>query len=149
VRPDSGVPPTRGFHVSLLMIRFIFTALVAASVGCAGCSRPASPVTTLPSGKQIKITGIGPMHFPDGTDAMILNCETDISIDDKPVLRKEVDEIWSLFRKKVEGAGLPNGVIRITHTEGSGLVTHSQGFGFVFEKRADGQWHCLQDEKKE
>ena len=145
---DGRVPPTRDFQLRLLMPRFIFIALIAASLWCAGCSRPASPLTTLPSGKQIKITGIGPMHFPDGTSAMILNCETDISIDDKPDLRKEVDEIWSIFRKNAEGAGMTNGVIRITHTEGSGLVTHSQGFGFVFEKRADGQWHCLQDEKK-
>jgi len=88
------------------------------------------------------------MHFPNGTDAMILNCETDISIDDMTALRKEVDEIWSIFRKNVEGAGMTNGVIRISHPEGSGLVTHSRGFGFVFEKRADGQWHCLQDDKK-
>jgi len=131
------------------MIRFIFTALVAASLGGAGGSRPASPPTTLPSGKQIKITGMGPMHFPNGTEAMILNCETDISIDAMPDLRKEVDEIWSIFRKNFEGAGLTNGVIRITHTKRSSLVTQSQGFGFVFKKRADGQWDCLQDEKKE
>jgi len=79
---------------------------------------------------------------------MILNCETDISIDDTPNLRKEAGEIWSIFQKDVEGAHMTNGVIRITHPEDSGLVTHSKGYGFVFEKRADGQWHCLQDEKK-
>ena len=130
------------------MPRCIFIALIVAGFWCAGCSRSSSSLTTLPSGKQIKITGIGPMHFPNGTEAMILNCETDISIDDMPNLRKEADEIWSIFRKDVEGSSLTNGVIRITHSEGSGLVTHSKGFGFVLEKRADGQWHCLQDEKK-
>ena len=88
------------------------------------------------------------MHFHNGTDAMILNCETDISIDDMVNLRKEADEIWGIFQKNVEGASMTNGVIRITHPEGSGLITHSKGFGFVFEKRADGQWHCLQDFKK-
>jgi hypothetical protein len=129
------------------MSRYIFIVLIVAVFWCAGCSRPASPLTTLPSGKQIKITGIGPMHFPNGTDAMILNCETDISIDDMTDLRKEVDEIWGIFQKNVEAASMTNGVIRITHPEGSGLVTHSKGFGFVFEKRADGQWHCLQDDK--
>jgi hypothetical protein len=130
------------------MSRYIFIALVVAGLWCAGCSRPASPLTTLPSGKQIKITGIVPMHFHNGTDAMILNCETDISIDDMVNLRKEADEIWGIFQKNVEGASMTNGVIRITHPEGSGLITHSKGFGFVFEKRADGQWHCLQDFKK-
>ena len=130
------------------MPRYIFIALVVACFWCAGCSRPSAPLTTLPSGKQIKITGIIPMHFPNGSDAMILNCETDISIDDMPNLRKEVDEIWGIFQKNVEAASMTNGVIRVTHPEGSGLITHSKGFGFVFEKRADGQWHCLQDDKK-
>jgi ketosteroid isomerase-like protein len=59
-----------------------------------------------------------------------------------------VDEIWNIFRKDVEAAGTTNGLIRTTHPGGSGLVTQSRGYGFVFEKRADGQWHCLQDEKK-
>jgi hypothetical protein len=130
------------------MLRYIFIALTVIGFWCAGCSRPSPPLTTLPSGKQIKITSIVPMHFANGTDAMILNCETDISIDDMAALRKEVDEIWSIFRKNVEGAGMTNGVIRISHPEGSGVVTQSRGYGFVFEKRADGEWHCLQDEKK-
>jgi len=124
----------------------ILLMMIAIPTFLRGPGSPGSP-TTLPSGRQIKITGIGPMHFPNGTDAMILNCETDISIDDKADLRKEVDEIWSIFRKDVEAAGTTNGVIRVTRPEGSGLVTQSKGYGFVFEKRADGQWHCLQDEK--
>jgi hypothetical protein len=130
------------------MIRYIFIALVVASFWCGGCSRPSAPLTTLPSGKQVKITSIVPMHFSNGSDAMILNCETDIPIDDMADLRKEVDEIWVIFQKNVEGASMTSGVIRVTHPEGSGLITHSKGFGFVYEKRADGQWHCLQDDKK-
>jgi len=104
--------------------------------------------TTLPSGKQIKVVGIVPMHFANGSEALILNCETDLSIDDKTALRKQADEVWSRFRKNVEEAHMTNGVIRVTHPEGGGFITHSKGYGFVFEKRADGQWHCLQDEKK-
>lgn len=113
-----------------------------------GMPRRSGKPFTLPSGKQIKISSIVPMHFPNGSDAMIMNCETEIAIDDKANLRKEIDEIWDILQKKVEAANMTNGVIRITHTEGSGLVTHSKGFGFVFEKRADGLWHCLQDEKQ-
>jgi len=105
-------------------------------------------VTTLPSGKQINVVGVVPMHFTNGSDALVLNCQTDISIDDKTALRKGVDEIWNIFRKNVEDAKMTNGVIRITHPEDGGLITHSKGYGFVFEKRADGQWHCLQDEGK-
>jgi hypothetical protein len=82
-------------------------------------------------------TGIRPMHFPNGTDALVLNCETDISVDDMAGLRTEAEEIWSIFRKDVESAGTTNGVIRITHPEGGGLVTQSKGYGFVIEKRAE------------
>ena len=130
------------------MSRYIFIAMIIGGFWCAGCSRQSSALTTLPSGKQIKITSIVPMHFPDGEDALILNCDTDISISDTPDLRKEVDEIWSIFRKNVEGAGMTNALIHITHPEGSGLITHSKGFGFMFQKRADGQWHSLQDGQK-
>ena len=70
---------------------------------------PSSPA------KQFRITGIGKMNFSKGDPALVLNYETDISIDDKDSLRKEVDTIWETFRKDVEKAQLKVGVIRATH----------------------------------
>ena len=70
------------------------------------------------------------------------------AIDDKVALRKEVDEIWSVFQKDVENANLKAGIIRATHVEGSGFVKSGKGYGFVFVKRDDGKWHCLDDDKK-
>jgi hypothetical protein len=113
-----------------------------------GRSHPTARLFTLPSGKQIAVTGVGPMHFLNGEIALVMACDTDIPIDDSVALHKEADEIWGLFKKDVEGASLTNGVIRMVHPEGSGLITHSKGYGFVFVKRSDGLWHCLQDEKK-
>ena len=101
----------------------------------------------LPSGKEIKITGMGKMDFPNSDPALVMNYLTDISIDDKVALRKEVDEIWSVFQKDVENAKLKAGVIRATHVEGSGFVKSGQGYGFVFVKRDDGKWHCLDGDK--
>jgi hypothetical protein len=121
--------------------------VTVALLGCGGPSGPPASLYTLPSGKQIKITGRGRMHFTKGPDALVMNYETDIPIDDKVALRKEVDEIWTLFKIDVERAGLTNAAIRVTHPEGSGLITHAKGYGFVFEKRADGNWHCLEDDK--
>ena len=90
-----------------------------------------------------------PMVFPKGPAALVMNCQTDIPMSDKVNLRKEVDEIWAtFFQKEVERAKMTSAAIRISHPEGSGLITHSQGYGFVFEKRSDGQWHCLEDDKK-
>jgi len=85
---------------------------------------------------------------PDGASAMVLEYETSTSIDDTAALRKEVNWIWEGFRVDVEDAKLTNGVIRATHPDGAGLVTHSKSYGFVFAKRDDGKWHCLEDEKK-
>jgi hypothetical protein len=108
---------------------------------------PPSAPYTLASGKQIKIISVGPAYFAKGPPALILNCETETSIDDLPNLRKEADEIWAKFKHDVESAGMTNAVIRMNHNEIGGFVTHGKNYGFVFEKRADGQWHCLDDDK--
>jgi hypothetical protein len=102
----------------------------------------------LPSGKEIKVTGMGKMDFPNSDSALVMNYLTDISIDDKVALRKEADEIWRVFQKDVENANLKAGVIRATHVEESGFVKSGKGYGFVFVKREDGKWHCLDDDKK-
>jgi len=102
----------------------------------------------LPSGKEIKVTGVGKMDFPNSDPALVMNYLTDISIDDKEALRQEVDEIWGVFQTDVENAKLKAGVIRATHVEGSGLVKSGKGYGFVFVKRDDGKWHCLDDDKQ-
>lgn len=115
-----------------------------------GCGGPAQNFRTfkLPSGKEIKVTGVGKMDFPNSDPALVMNYLTDISIDDKAALRKEVDEIWSVFQRDVENAKLKAGVIRATHLEGSGLVSSGKGYGFVFMKHDDGKWYCLDDEKQ-
>jgi hypothetical protein len=98
--------------------------------------------------KFITPTSVRKMDFPNGESAMVLEYETSIAISNTVPLRKEVDWIWEAFRVDVENAKLTNGVIRVTHPEETGLLTQSKGYGFVFTKRADGRWYCLQDEKK-
>lgn len=119
-------------------------------VSCIACGGPAQnyKVFKLPSGKEIKITGMGKMDFPNSEPALVMNYLTDIPIEDKVALRKEVDEVWSVFKKDVEIARLKAGVIRANHAEGSGFVKSGQGYGFVFVKRDDGEWHCLDDDKQ-
>jgi hypothetical protein len=109
---------------------------------------PQAPLYTLPSGKQIRILSVIPAHFPQGPPTLIMNCETDIPIEEMAALRKEVDEIWEIFRTDVESAHMTMAAIRMTHNEGTGWITTGKGYGFVYEKRADGKWHCLDDDKK-
>lgn len=126
-----------------------FSIILLLLLTCIGCVNQPQNFRSfkLPSGKEIKVTSIGKMGFPNSDPALVMNYVTDISIDDKAALRKEVDEIWSVFQKDVENAQLKAGVIRATHVEGSGLVRSGQGYGFVFVKQDDGQWHCLDDDK--
>ena len=87
------------------------------------------------------------MDFPDGGSALVMNYETEIPIEDKERLRKEVDEIWSVFRKDVEKAEVKAGAIRATHYEGGGLIRNGKGYGFVYVKGDDGKWRLLDDKK--
>ena len=125
----------------------IVLILLVMSIGC-GSQAQNFKLFKLPSGKEIKVTGVGKMDFPNSDSALVMNYLTDISIDNKEALRKEVDEIWSVFQKDVENARLKAGVIRATHVEGSGFVKSGKGYGFVFVKQDDGKWHCLDDDKK-
>jgi hypothetical protein len=125
----------------------ILSILLAVSSGC-GTTAQNYKSYKLPSGKEIKVTGVGKMDFPNSDPALVMNYLTDISIDDKTALRKEVDEIWAVFQHDVENAHLKAGAIRATHVEGTGFVKTGNGYGFVFVKRDDGKWHCLDDDKQ-
>jgi hypothetical protein len=136
-------------------IKPAFLATLAGAVACiASCSQGQQyTLYKLPSGKEIKVTLIAKMDSISGDPALVMNYLTDVSIDNKvplrnEVLRNEVDEIWNVFQKDVESAKLKVGIIRATHIEGSGFIKSGQGYGFVFVKRNDGKWHCLDDDKQ-
>lgn len=122
--------------------------LLLVPFGCGGNAQNFK-LFKLPSGKEIKITSTGKMNFASGDPALVLNYQTDLSIDDKTALRKEVDEIWDVFQKDVENAHLKAGVIRATHVEGTGFIKSGNSYGFVFVKRDDAKWHCLDDDEEQ
>jgi len=77
-----------------------------------------------------------------------MSCETDTPLTDKTTLRKEVDEVWTtVFRDELERANVTHGIIRMSHREGL-LIKHEEDYSFAFEKRPDGQWRCLEDDKR-
>ncbi|MFN0140409.1 MAG: hypothetical protein ACKVQW_10045 [Pyrinomonadaceae bacterium] len=112
-----------------------------------GCNKN-SNIYTLPSGKQINVTSITKMDFPKGDPALVMKYETNIPIEKKLELRREVDEIWKMFQKDVEAANLKAAAIRAIHNEGDGFVRTGKGYGFVFIKQDDGTWYCLDDKAK-
>ena len=77
----------------------------------------------------------------------MLKYETDLKIADTKALRKEADEVFGIL--KIDAAkGKFTSVIVSANEKPSGLIfKNSKGYNFVYEKRADGQWHCLDDDK--
>ena len=138
--------------IKALGLGFFFVVMI----GCNGGNKnsPQTPATPSPPGpaqaaaKSFRVTGVQKMDFPNGDSALVLNYETDIPIENKESLRKEVNIIWQNFQKDVEKANVKSGVIRATHYEGTGFVRQGKGFGFVFTKGDDGNWQ-LHDNNKE
>jgi hypothetical protein len=85
------------------------------------------------------------VKFSGGDTALVLEYETDIPIENKEALGKEVAAIWERFRIDVEKAQVKSGVIRATHYESKGMFRSGNGFGFVYVKDADGNWKLSED----
>ena len=128
-----------------MRLRLSVSVIVLAA--CLSCrsSIQNHPAYRLPSGKEIKVTSVERMDFPNSDPALVMNYLTDIPIDDRIALRQEVDEIWRVFQQDIEKAHLKAGVIRANHAEGGGVVKTVNGYGFVFVKEADNKWRCLDD----
>lgn len=118
-------------------------------LSAASCSRDPHEfeLTKLPSGREVRITSVLRMNFPQAGDALVLHYETDIPIEDKVALRKEVDDVWEYLKDDVERENLKAGIIRATKVEGL-FFKSGKGHGFVFVKQGDGTWQCTEDAKK-
>ena len=134
----------------------IFAAIVTLLVGCSATNKTnATGETsdankgklTLPSGSEITITGMNGLNFENGETGLVLNYQTAIPIENLEELKKEVEEVWTIFRVDVEKAKTTVGVIRATHMEDGGLIVKSgKGYGFVFRKNGDGKWTRIEKE---
>jgi hypothetical protein len=113
--------------------------LAAILVACAG-AQPKYEVIRLPSGREIKLLGVGQIHFSEGGSALMLKYQTNLHIDDKSALQHEIDEIWVGFRKDAESAHLNAAIIHASEPPSGGFISTNKGHNFVFKKAADGTW---------
>jgi len=77
--------------------------------------------------------------------AVELQYETELKVSDIATLRKEADQVWDVFRPDVEKANEKAAIVSAVEKRPPGVITKSEGYNFVFEKRPDGTWHCLDD----
>jgi len=99
----------------------------------------------LPSGKAIRVIGMGQINFSQGAPAMILQYQTDLKVADKAALRDEADEIWPVFRIDVERANLKSAVISANEIPQGFIIKRGNAYNFVYEQDPTGVWHCLGD----
>jgi hypothetical protein len=85
------------------------------------------------------------INFSQGAPSLMLQYQTDLKVSDKTALRAEVDEIWPVFRNDVERAKLTNAIISANDIPHGFIIKKGESYNFVYEKRADGTWHCLDD----
>ena len=120
-------------------IRWAITAMLL--LGLLACNTaPQYAVQRLPSGREIKVVGIGTMHFAKGDPALMLKYQTDLSLDNKEALRKEVEDIWQVFRLNVEQAGLKNAIISANEVPKGWFIKKGRGYNFIVVKNEAGEW---------
>jgi hypothetical protein len=109
-----------------------------------GCSKaPAAEQLTLGSGKTVEILAVGPIQSTRGWSGLMLKYRTLIPLNDLASLRKEVDEIWDRFVVDAEHGGYQTAIISANEPEKGSIVTTSNSYNFVFEKK-DGSWRTLE-----
>lgn len=130
-----------------LKLAFVTSCLVVFLAACTA-SRPNYKLVNLPSGKQVKVLGVVPIHFSASPPALMLQYQTDYKISDKAELRQEVDEIWSFFKTDAERGNFTSAVISANEVPHGFIVKNGSAYNFVFNKNADGTWQCLDDKKQ-
>jgi hypothetical protein len=100
----------------------------------------------LKSGKEFKVLQVGPVYGQGMKKLGVeLQYETELRVSNVTILRKEADQVWDAFRPQVEKANEKAAIVSAVEKRPSGIIKKSQGYNFVFERRPDGTWHCLDD----
>jgi len=66
---------------------------------------------TLPSGNKIVVDAVGKIYYRKSEPGIMLQYSTNLNMEDAELLKSEVDEVWSLFKKEADESGLDSVVI--------------------------------------
>jgi hypothetical protein len=126
----------------------LLIVVLALAFSCSCSAQQPSRPFKLPSGRVVRVLGTGRIDFPKGPPALMLKYETDLKISDMNALRKEADEIFSGLKVDAENGQFRSAIVSANEKPTGLILKNSKGYNFVYEKRADGQWHCLDDKSK-
>lgn len=118
--------------------KMIVAAVLCAVISCSNV--PSLTIQKLPSGKEIKVIGMGQV-FTKNDKSIVLKYQTDINLDDKKLLRNEVEEIWEVFKISADNKGFSSAIITALAPPKGFVITVNKSISYVFNKSPDGTWH--------
>jgi hypothetical protein len=122
--------------------------ILALGVILTGCSpQIAFSVKTLPSGRTVKVASVVTLHFSASDPALMLKYYSDVDFSNRALLQAEADDIWQQFRGDVERANFKAAILSANEMP-HGMISHTQGFNFVYERKGDGVWTLVGNDKK-
>ena len=117
-------------------------ALFAALCGC-GPVIPTYQLAELPSGRTLKILGLSEAKLEGDVAGLRLSYETDLALDDRAALYREVEAIWDEFRFSEVVAGKSVVLIKATTPEQSGWSRERRAVEYTFQLGPEGSWSLL------
>ena len=134
-------------RVKQVLLKSLTTLLLLPLLVCSSLAQQEQTLK-LSSGKTVRVLAIGPITFTQGPPGLMLKYETDLKVSNKAALRKEAEEVWNLLRKDADNGHFQSAIVSANEKPTGLIFRTSSGYNFVYEKRADGQWHCLEDDRK-
>ena len=117
-------------------------ALVAALIGC-GPAIPDYQLAQFPSGRALRVLSIDDMPLEGDAAGLRFAYETDLALDDRLALFREVEAIWDEFRFAEEVAGKSLIVIKATTQEAPGWSRERTGVEYAIRLEPDGRWQFV------
>jgi hypothetical protein len=88
----------------------------------------------------LKVLSVGDFPLEGGRSGLRLAYETDLALDDRPALYREVEAIWDEFRFRESAAGASAVVIKATTPEASGWARERAAVEYSLRLGPEGGW---------
>jgi len=116
--------------------------LVVALCSC-GPAIPDHRLVELPSGRTLRVLSLRDVPLDGDRAALRLAYETDLALDDRGALYREVEAIWDEFRSTEPAAGKSVVVIEATSPEARGWSRERNAVAYTLRFGLEGNWHFV------
>jgi hypothetical protein len=129
---------------SLLILLLGMAVALSASSQISAAPLADNQTVKLPCGRTIKILSVSRIEYSKGVPALMVRYQTTLSVEaQRKALSDEVDDVFTVAQKQVEGDGFHEAIISSNEIPKGIFVTANRMLNFIFEKGADGKWTRL------